>query len=352
MANSEINCSEIVFRFQVDVKSLASKEIESPEITLCNASWKIKFIKRSKHGNKSVAAVDIFLMNNLQDNAALWSCTARAVFKLITFGQKDKQIVKLLSKNEFSNKYPSHGIQSFVTWADLLDPKNQYLCDNEATFEIEIASNPLKHITPTEIQQISSKFRIEIQNVSKLGFSYSPEVVLRGIRWKILSKKQGDLLQVYLHANNEDMDVDWSWEAHLSVTLLSLKENADPFQRNMTDIFRRGVCSWGPSKFLEWSKFVDATNRYVVNDQAILLVELSVDPPKPTWEIDQTITKIKSPWSCSICFESFTGENTVATKCGHLFCGTCIKKAIENRKKCPVCNADTATNDLRSIFHF
>lgn len=46
---------------------------------------------------------------------------------------------------------------------------------------------------------------------------------------------------------------------------------------------------------------------------------------------------------CPICIETFVdikkrGGQTVVTKCGHLFCKICLKKAIsDNARKCPKC---------------
>jgi Ring finger domain len=43
---------------------------------------------------------------------------------------------------------------------------------------------------------------------------------------------------------------------------------------------------------------------------------------------------------CQICLETYTSggdRRCVVTKCGHIFCFSCIEKVIANRKPCPKC---------------
>jgi hypothetical protein len=53
--------------------------------------------------------------------------------------------------------------------------------------------------------------------------------------------------------------------------------------------------------------------------------------------------------SCPICLNSFVEE--MATKCGHIFCKSCIKKAIKSRPaKCLVCRQKITSRGLRRVF--
>ncbi|XP_047985301.1 E3 ubiquitin-protein ligase RNF4-like [Leguminivora glycinivorella] len=41
--------------------------------------------------------------------------------------------------------------------------------------------------------------------------------------------------------------------------------------------------------------------------------------------------------TCPICFEDFCGQALASTKCGHVFCLSCIKTALKSKPQCPTC---------------
>ncbi|VVA96794.1 unnamed protein product [Arabis nemorensis] len=53
-------------------------------------------------------------------------------------------------------------------------------------------------------------------------------------------------------------------------------------------------------------------------------------------------------FNCPICMCPFTKETS--TKCGHIFCNSCIKKAISCQAVCPTCRKKVASKDLIRIF--
>ncbi|KAI0766236.1 hypothetical protein BC629DRAFT_1293117 [Irpex lacteus] len=52
--------------------------------------------------------------------------------------------------------------------------------------------------------------------------------------------------------------------------------------------------------------------------------------------------------SCPLCLEAPTA--TSATRCGHIFCTSCIKTALSKKKMCPVCRDFSSPKDLRKIY--
>lgn len=58
--------------------------------------------------------------------------------------------------------------------------------------------------------------------------------------------------------------------------------------------------------------------------------------------------KLQEAWNCPICMRSSYDRKPVLTKCGHMFCGTCISRALGYRAKCPKCNTKLRR---QSIFH-
>ncbi|CAH8356449.1 unnamed protein product [Eruca vesicaria subsp. sativa] len=53
-------------------------------------------------------------------------------------------------------------------------------------------------------------------------------------------------------------------------------------------------------------------------------------------------------FNCPICLCPFTEEMT--TKCGHIFCKSCITDAITRQAKCPTCRKEVTVNDLIRVF--
>ncbi|KAL0691595.1 hypothetical protein Bca4012_091274 [Brassica carinata] len=53
-------------------------------------------------------------------------------------------------------------------------------------------------------------------------------------------------------------------------------------------------------------------------------------------------------FNCPICMCPFNEE--MSTKCGHIFCKSCIKEAISCQAKCPACRKDVTAEDLIRVF--
>ncbi|TCD68877.1 hypothetical protein EIP91_009592 [Steccherinum ochraceum] len=54
-------------------------------------------------------------------------------------------------------------------------------------------------------------------------------------------------------------------------------------------------------------------------------------------------------FTCGVCLEAPTAE-TSATKCGHVFCSSCIAEALSTRKRCPVCRKAAGPMQLRRLY--
>lgn len=354
MASTNLNCLETVFRFKLNINSLETGDIFSPELNLSKLSWKVKVCKRlTSENSDDVNVVDVFLVCEPPSDIGIekWSCRVRAVFKLLSLASSEKELTKVFSNKEFNNNCLSHGISEFCSWPDLLESQNHHVQENDVTFEVEILTSPLNCIKMMAMEQMSTKLRVIVENVSKLGNTYSPEVIVRSIRWKIQTRKEDEHFAVYLWAVEDDMDINWCWEVEYSFKLMSFNSKIEPVDcKTTSDIFRWGTPSWGYGKLIKWPEFMDPKKRFVRNDTVIIEVKFTVNPPKPLWECEKSPTKVVSALECSICFENFCGREIAATKCGHIFCSKCINRSIEDRQKCPMCNAVAVIADLRPIF--
>ncbi|KAF5746300.1 E3 ubiquitin-protein ligase RNF4 isoform X2 [Tripterygium wilfordii] len=74
-------------------------------------------------------------------------------------------------------------------------------------------------------------------------------------------------------------------------------------------------------------------------DNGINVAEPSLQPPPAPKE---------PTFSCPICFGPLVEE--MSTKCGHIFCKTCIKTAIGKQAKCPTCRKKVTVKELIRVF--
>lgn len=67
-----------------------------------------------------------------------------------------------------------------------------------------------------------------------------------------------------------------------------------------------------------------------------------VPKPKPVEAPPQNI--------CPVCLEDYKKNCPTTTTCGHIFCGPCIKKCVQNYQKCPNCNKKLNMKQLIKIY--
>ena len=64
---------------------------------------------------------------------------------------------------------------------------------------------------------------------------------------------------------------------------------------------------------------------------------------------EKIISINKKKNECSICLNNIKSNNLCLTKCGHIYCFTCIHKSINYSHNCPSCRQDLKENDLYYI---
>jgi hypothetical protein len=56
------------------------------------------------------------------------------------------------------------------------------------------------------------------------------------------------------------------------------------------------------------------------------------------------------PEECCICYDEIDGKkNKAVTKCGHLFCLTCLLTQFQNKNECPLCRRELLENSPNSF---
>jgi len=88
-------------------------------------------------------------------------------------------------------------------------------------------------------------------------------------------------------------------------------------------------------------------------NQTIINCDLYINLESGSNSKKEGVTKLPSPpkeptFSCPICMGPLVEE--MSTRCGHIFCKTCIKTAISTQSKCPTCRKNVTVRELIRIF--
>ncbi|XP_041027182.1 E3 ubiquitin-protein ligase RNF4 isoform X1 [Juglans microcarpa x Juglans regia] len=91
----------------------------------------------------------------------------------------------------------------------------------------------------------------------------------------------------------------------------------------------------------------DLPNQTIINCDLYINLESSSNSTR------ESVTKLPSPpkeptFTCPICMGPLVEE--MSTRCGHIFCKTCIKTAMRTQSKCPTCRKHITAKELIRIF--
>lgn len=281
---SQVFTSGIKFDFILDVREdITSRYVELPEFRLSEAPWKIKMYKKSiGKEDKKKEFISIHLVSCLETEDR-WSCEARAMFKLNNTDENNS-LIQHLPKQKFDNNCKDYGIESFIEWNEFI---RNFVYKDKAYFEIKIFANPLLRGGQINIEETGKVVHHMIKDVSNLGESYSDEFDLRGIKWRIVTKRNEENLEAYLCIPDEStLDINWSWKTNVTFKLIPFnREKSAPVEIKFTEVFRWGMNSWG-THLMKWADFIDPNKFYVARDSAILFAYLNVEPAEPLWNHD------------------------------------------------------------------
>ncbi len=106
-----------------------------------------------------------------------------------------------------------------------------------------------------------------------------------------------------------------------------------------------------------WLKFDNDTISRCTEKEAIgdnfrwvqMLVYLKCNEPSSSINNDDEDDD-KAVFNCIICMELRKGSAIFSAICGHVFCERCIKKEVELRQKCPVCQYGLTDRDVHPIY--
>lgn len=274
---SKAHVFEGVVRYNLHKKDLERDRYyeectESPEFELHHVIWKIKACKSNEilSDNKLV----VTLVSVFRGKTEAWSCDAEASFKLLAKAPYN-DVHTRFGYFHFDSVRSSPSKKKLIGWNDLL---TKHMINDIATIDVTIKVKPPKRVAG--IQHASTKFQMRIMNVNTLGRMYSEEAIVRGIRWKILAWNLGGFLGIYALANDDDMDLDYAWNVTATFDLMSLAPGKTVSWTFSTKQFDWTQTNYGFRKFIKWADFTNLSNKYVIDNTALLQIQLSVAKPK------------------------------------------------------------------------
>lgn len=349
MASAPTNEIQKQFRFSVPVNSL--EKFNTPEIHINEIPWKIQ-IRKEKIENRDVINVSLVCCYKVFENKS-WSIEGGGKIKLVSFKKSEYSIEKTIPLSNFDAEEHMVEIRDFITHDDLFNDEKEFIKCQALRFEALITTIPLnKQIESKKFDVTSAKFGVVVKNIQNYEENSSKRVKLCGIEWFVKFQRNGDYCSVYLDAKMEKDEFAWSFNVNFIARLLSNIKDIEPVEKKFKQRFSVWNSDWGWSNFIEIGELVDLKYGYIDGNYHCLF-EISIDVERElTWKTEIGPLKndlSSSKMECPICFNLFAEQEVVITRCGHLYCGACIKTAIENRPRCPYCNAAAAPEDLRVV---
>lgn len=140
----------------------------------------------------------------------------------------------------------------------------------------------------------SSILHMAITSISKLTPTWSPDVFIHGIPWKILVCKQDaeNSLAIYLHCAKEDESSQWTVSARATIKLMAFGQKKTTHDLHISPcVFDASKHLIGCSSFIPWDDLMHAENQYVKNDKIQLKIKITAEDPN---YVDRSILKFET----------------------------------------------------------
>lgn len=278
-SQSKLHVFESVVRFNLHESDFGTSKsdecILSPVFEVHYIGWKIQACK--SHNNIADMGdneLTVKLISVFNGKTEAWSCEAEAKFKLLAKEGFNAEETRMAYFNFHSRNIKSIE-KPLVTWDKL---KTKHMIDGIAMIDVTVKVKPPNRLT--EIQHTSTKFQMRILELTNLNEVYSEEALVRGIRWKVSASKRNEFLDVFVMANEDDMDLDYSWNVTTIFSLISMDAEKTKTKKFSNVQFDWTNTNWGFVEFIKWADLTNESNQFVKGNAALLQIELNVDKPK------------------------------------------------------------------------
>lgn len=276
----KVHVYEGVFRFnfhKIDFDGRSNENcVVSPEFKLHYVTWNVVVCKDADIFQDDKSKLMVSLEAVFRNETLEWSCQAEANYKLLPKDSSYNAATTRFSYFDYDRTHSKPSAKELANWKNFI---NRHLVDDVATIDVTIRVTPPNRIPG--IQHTSTKFQMRLLDVSTLDELYSDEAVVRGMRWKVLAMKRNEFLSVFVIVDEDDVDLDYSWDVTTKFQLISL-DPAKSVSRKFSAVqFDWTRTDYGFIEYMKWTDLMDPNNKFVVGNTALLQIELSVAKPKP-----------------------------------------------------------------------
>lgn len=360
MASENIGAIEFEFTAK-NIKHL--KQTDSEIVHVRGLPWFIRLQKVIQ--GKQMPSLGVHLLCNHKEKDQKWAVIARATVKLLSSKVNRTAHKIFLERCNFNPKKLMIEKDLFISYSQLLNPKNGFVYNDTCSFKVKIEADCLQRasLKMESIQKfygINGKFRFEISKDDRMFGACSSEFMLARIPWQILVVKRGDksqiddgstpittkFVQIQLYNNGfTDEEKDWSCRATLKCRLISCHPKIRARQSIIENVKFDQTAANASLRLIAWNELEDPSNKFIENGSCSIEWELIIDDIQGFTE--ETFTDAVKPsergaveMECPICFENMINRTVYSTLCGHVFHRVCLWNSVKRKKECPQCRKE------------
>lgn len=192
----------------------------------------------------------------------------------------------------------------------------------------------------------SGKFRLTVSELSGFDQARSPFFSLDNIQFgftilKYPRKNGSESLRVLLfHKDLKNRSLEMECKLTSSHTRNVIAEKVD-----RPDIQSKNTCI----DMIPWNELFTSPNRFIRNDSFVMEVEIKIGK-NGTSRSRATGESNSIQLECPICIEDLIGKPISSTPCGHMYCSSCIVRALQEQPTCPLCKKPVSESNLHPMF--
>lgn len=336
-------------------------KIWSPEVFVQGVPWKMNVCKKA-NGRKE--GLGVYLHSAKKDKPENWSHPAFATLKLLPFDNA-KPIKIICEPYVFDNSDFGYGSHSLIEWQNLFDAEKKFVQNDTINLDISIeaADSDEQRRSKLSFEYIGiscrdgcmSSFRFSITNIKSLMAVRSPQYAKQKLPWDFTVLKNSSS-SLYLRLKSKIQDKKAPYKVRVRAKVMSSKGEHKTIEVMQDKIFENS-CDLVYFDVLSWEELFKPENGLVNNNSITMEVDIETNKPEGMANSDQNSGASVSgrqskrrKMECSVCLATIANQEVSCTKCGHLFCTTCITDSIRVHNKCPACNTFLVLKDLRTLF--
>lgn len=346
------NISEILLN--VTVNGLKKfKEFESEKFFVNGNPWHVRFAK-VKDSGKDVLGVYLHsdLKQDSNDTLIVGTCDVILLSSKVNVKPHQENIYL----DAFCAENSCWGLDSFITWSQLMNPTNGYIVGDTCKFQIRVKATALLIAAENEWCKFESNVKCECEGCSHRKFRLtirqfqnsigvcSPKIYFNGSSWRLVVGRKEGKIMVTICKTGERPCLLTS-----TIKLISFDPNVQPITEETESQEFDSDGSYGSWDLITWDELINPRKRFIQDDSFVIEVELkaergiSVSKKRRTDHEDDEVSSLR----CFKCRASLAGRPISSLLCGDLMCTACATAVLRKENKCPICGAKSTVADLR-----